>query len=396
MTKAKVVNGIDQLDVMDKYLRGRRIGIVSGGASIDRNNRLTVDILCERYNVTALFNTVAGIRGEFIYGERVPSYTDSVTGLTVDSIFCRERIAPTLDMLDRVDVMVFDIRDAGARFFEYLHCCAAVMKACAAAGKPLIIPDRIAPIDGITVEGTVCPPEMHTIVGDYELATRTAMTMGEFTEYVNGEYNIGCDLTVIKAQGWKRSMYFDDTDLTWVLPSFSLPHVTANLLYPGMCVFEGVASVSEGRGTSKPFELIGAPWLDAYELAKRLGRLDLNGVTFVPTYFKPLNSKHAGQVCSGVQTVITDRTTFESFRTGIMLLDEIRSMYPEKIVWEDCSAGHDVLELPSQPHFDRYLDKLLATKEYTNGARNGSQLIDDFALDRKKYIARKEKYHLYE
>lgn len=392
---AKVLNGIDRLDVADRYLKGARVGVVSGGGAIDRNMELAVDVLWGRYQVTALFNTIYGIRGEHKYGENVPSYVDPITGMTVESIFCRERISPTAEMLDRVDVVVFDIRDAGARFFEYIHCCATIMKACAKANKPVVILDRIAPIDGITVEGTVCPPEMHTIVGDYELPTRTALTMGEFARYANGEFGIGCDLHVVEVQGWKRSMYYHETDLPWLLPSPSLPHVMANLLYPGMCVFEGVKSINEGRGTSKPFELIGAPWMDGREVASRMNKRNLQGVKFAPVYYKPGHSKHAGQVCQGVQVMVEDFRAFETFRTGITLLDEIRNLHPEKIEWADCSAGHDVLTLPSAPDYDRYVDKLLADKDYTRGKLDGDQLIAKYADARSAYVSRKEKYHLY-
>lgn len=391
----QVWNGIDQPERMDRELKGQRLAVVSGGGAVDKALRPAVDVLCQRYRVTALFNTIYGIRGEFMYGERVPAYVDSVTGMRVESIFNRERIAPDAEMLERVDTVVFDIREAGTRFFEYLHCCAAIMKACAAAGKRLVVLDRVAPIGGVAVEGTVCPPTMHTIVGDYELASRTGMTMGEFARYVNGEYAVGCDLTVIPVEGWRRDLYFDETDLPWLLPSPSLNGTTANLLYAGMCVFEGVRTVSEGRGTSKPFELIGAPWIDGRKLAARMTERGLPGVAFAPVYFRPASSKHAGQVCQGVQVLVRDKRAFASFRTAILLLDTIRDLYPDQVIWEDNSAGHDVLQPPSQPVFSRYLDKLLADGDYTSGALDGEGLMAKHAAALASYGRRKEKYHLY-
>lgn len=391
----QVWNGIDQPERMDRELKGQRLAVVSGGGAVDKTLRPAVDVLCQRYRVTALFNTIYGIRGEFMYGERVPAYVDSVTGMRVESIFNRERIAPDAEMLERVDTVVFDIREAGTRFFEYLHCCAAIMKACAAAGKRLVVLDRVAPIGGVAVEGTVCPPTMHTIVGDYELASRTGMTMGEFARYVNGEYAVGCDLTVIPVEGWRRDLYFDETDLPWLLPSPSLNGTTANLLYAGMCVFEGVRTVSEGRGTSKPFELIGAPWIDGRKLAARMTERGLPGVAFAPVYFRPASSKHAGQVCQGVQVLVRDKRAFASFRTAILLLDTIRDLYPDQVIWEDNSAGHDVLQPPSQPVFSRYLDKLLADGDYTSGALDGEGLMAKHAAALASYGRRKEKYHLY-
>ena len=391
-----VLSGIDRIDLMDKALRGRRLAVVTGGGAVDRNLEPVVDIVAERYRVVKLFNTIYGVRGEFRYGERVPVYTDEKTGLAAESIFCRERIAPTPEMLQDVDAVVFDIREAGTRFFEYLHCLAALMRACAEAQKEVVVLDRIAPLGGEIIEGTVCPPEMHTIVGDFELPSRTALTMGEFARYVNGEFGIGCPLTVIPVSGWKRSLYYDETDVPWLLPSPSLNSVNANLLYAGNCVFEGVSSVSEGRGTSKPFELIGAPWLDADALLERMRKEDLPGVRFARVYFRPASSKHAGEVCSGLQVIVRDRREFRSFLTGLTLLEKIRELHPDRIVYADCSAGHDVLQPLSAPVFSRYLDKLLATDAFSAGKVTARQLVEQYAQKREQYRRRKEKYHLYE
>ena len=265
--RAKVLSGIDRLDVLDKVLAGRRVGLVVGGSSIDRNHELAVDILCRRYHVTALFNTIFGIRGEYMYGERVERYIDGPTGLPVVSIFNKERTAPTAEMLEQVDVVVFDIKEAGVRYYEYLYCLADLMKACAACGKAVVVLDRVDPIGGEKVEGTVCPPDMHTMVGDYQLAIRTGMTIGEFARYVQGEFLPQADLTVVPLEGWKRSLYMDETDAPWVLPSPSLPHTDANLLYTGMCIFEGVATINEG----KPFTIGIRADMDALPITEATG-----------------------------------------------------------------------------------------------------------------------------
>ncbi len=391
----KVLNGIDRPELLDKALKGQRLAVVTTGGAVDKAMRPTLDILCTRYHVVRLYNTILGVRGEHRYGENIDHYVDEPTGLPVDSIFCRARLAPTPGMLSDVDVVVFDIREAGVKYFEYLHSLGALMQACAAEKKPVVVLDRVAPLNGLTIEGVVCPPGESTIVGGWQLATRTAMTIGEFANYINGEFSLGCDLTVIPVDGWRRDLYFDDTDLPWMLPSISLPHTTANLLYAGMCVFEGVSSVSEGRGTSKPFELVGAPWLDADALLQRVNARHLPGVQFGKTYFKPYSSKHAGQVCSGLQIVVTERKEFETFRTALTLLDEIRVLHPDQITFADCSAGHDVTPLPSDARYTRYLDKLLCDTDYTNGKLNGDALIAKYAPIREEYRLRKEKYHLY-
>lgn len=391
-----VLSGIDRTDLLDKALKGKRLAVATGGAAVNRELRHVVDVLCERYNVCKLFNMIYGIRGDFRYGETIPVYTDAATGLTAYSIFNRDRIAPSAEMLEDIDAVVFDIREAGTRFFEYLHCLAALMRSCAAAGREVVVLDRIAPLGGEIVEGTVCPPEMHTIVGDFELPSRTALTMGEFARYVNGEFHIGCALTVIPVAGWSRALYYDETDVPWLLPSPSLNSLTANLLYAGYCIFEGVTTVSEGRGTSKPFELTGAPWIDGAALRQKMDRKGLEGVRFADVFFKPGSSKHAGEVCGGVQTLITDRKTFRPFLTALTLLETIRDMYPDRIAYADCSAGHDVAQQPSMPDFHRYLDKLLATDLFSEGQATAAELVSRSVAARAAYAKRKQPYHLYE
>lgn len=396
MKTHKVFNGIDRPELMDAaILGGARVGLAAGGAAVDRMMRPAADVLHERYNVTALYNMIYGIRGEHIYSERVPQYTDSVTGLPVYSIFNRDGLAPSPRMLADVDIIVFDAREAGTRYYEYLASAGAMMKACAKAGRPLVVLDRLNPINGVDAEGTVCPPGMHTIVGDYGLATRTGLTMGEFCRYINGEYGIGCDLNVVPVAGWSRDMYYDDTDLPYVLPSPSLPGTISNLLYPGMCLFEGVATISEGRGTTKPFELIGAPWLDHQEIVRRANRRGLGGVLFGATYFKPVSDKHKGEVCRAVQIHVTDRGEFESLRTALTLLEEIMQLHGEQVQWRDCGAGHDIPDMDSRPHFDRYADKLLADTRFTSGELTADALLSAHAPALAEYKRRKEKYHLY-
>jgi uncharacterized protein YbbC (DUF1343 family) len=394
--KVMVRNGLDQPEEMDRYLRGQRVGLVTAGSAVTRDLQQAVDVISGRYTVTRLFNTIYGIRGEFIYGERVMEYIDGPTGLPVVSVFNRERTAPSIEMMQDLDVMVFDIKEAGTRYYEYLYCLANLMKACAQAGKTLVVLDRVAPINGVTVEGTVCPPGMHTMVGDYELPARIALTIGEFARYVNGEYQLGCDLTVVPVSGWRRVLSMAETDLPWVLPSPSLPHGDANLLYVGMCLFEGLASVNEGRGTSKPFELLGAPWMNAGEVVRRMKLRDLSGVAFGQVHYIPTASKHKGEVCNGVQIHIRDPKQIEPFRVALALMDEIRYLHEEKILWADCSAGHDVKVEPSQVEFTRYTDKLLGTAAYTRGEMDGDALIARDAPAREAYCRRKEKYHLYE
>ena len=392
----KVLSGIDRLDLLDRELKGPRLAVVTSGGAVNHDMVPVLDVLVERYHVVKLFNTIYGVRGDFTYGEKVPVYVDAKTGLTAESIFNAEIVAPTAEMLQDVDAVVFDIREAGTRFFEYVHVLADLIRACGQHKKRCVVLDRIAPLGGVIVEGTVCPPTMHTVVGDFELPSRIALTMGEFARYVNSEYNFGCDLVVIPVDGWKRHMYYDETDVPWMLPSPSLNGTTANILYAGYCAFEGVATISEGRGTSKPFELVGAPWLDADALIAKLRQRHLPGVRFGQCYFRPNVSKLAGEVCNGIQTVIDDRNDFRPFLTALTIIEIIREMYPEHIAYKDCSAGHCVKEDESFPVYTRYIDKLLATDAFSEGRMTAQQLVDFYAPDRERYIQRKKKYELYE
>ncbi|GHU74708.1 hypothetical protein AGMMS49992_16960 [Clostridia bacterium] len=394
--KVKVLNGIDRPEVLDKLLRGARIGLATGGSAVDRYLTPCVDVLAARFNVTALFNTILGIRGEYRLGETTPFYTDAATGLPAYSIFSRQCAAPTEEMLSAVDIVVFDIKEAGVRFYEYLACAANVLKACAKAGKPMVVLDRAAPIGGEIVEGTVCPSAMHTVVGDYGLPTRTALTLGEFCRYVNGEFSVGCDLHVVKVEGWRRGLYYDETDLPWVLPSPSLPTTESNIIYAGMCIFEGIDNISEGRGTTQPFQLIGAPWMAGSEVAMRMRRRGLDGATFGPAYFKPTYGPFAHELCSGIQVHVSDRREYQSFRTALVLLEEIRALYGDKLIYRDTSAGHDVAEELSEPVFTKYLEKILAVPGYLDSGLSADALIDAHASGRAAYTHAKQKYHLYE
>ncbi|MEG1427004.1 MAG: DUF1343 domain-containing protein [Oscillospiraceae bacterium] len=391
-----VKNGIDRLREMDRALKGKRIGLVTNGSAINKNLELAVDILYQRYHVEKLFNTIYGIRSEYIYGERILTYTDTKTGLTVHSIFNHDHNAPTAQMFEGLDVLVFDIKEAGTRYYEYLYCLGNIMKACAAEKMPLVILDRIAPINGVDVEGTLCGPDMHTMVGDYGLPNRTGLTIGEFAGYINSEYHIHCSLTVIEAEGWKRKSYMDETDLLWVLPSPSLPHVNANLLYAGMCLFEGISSVNEGRGTSKPFEIIGAPWLCAQALAENMNCLGLEGVKFGKIHYIPNSSKHKNEICNGIQIHICDRKTIQPVRMALHLIEEIRKLHPEQLEWALPTAGHDVKSPESPQTFDYYFDKLLGTDAFRKEQYTADGLLDFYKPQLINYKKVKQKYHLYE
>lgn len=325
--KAEVFNGIDRVGAYDGLLKGGKLGLVTGPTGVDKRLVPTVEILRERYRLTALYAPEHGIWGDAQAGEHVPHAVDRRTGLPVYSLYGANR-GLSEEIVRGVDIIVFDMQDVGVRYFTYLYTLANVMKDAARFGLPVLVLDRVNPLNGVTVNGTVLDERFASFVGQYAIPARYALTIGEFARFVNATRKFGCELTVAACAGWHREMYFDETDLIWVMPSPNLPTPDSALCYPGTCLFEGT-NLSEGRGTTRPFELVGAPWVDPARLARQAARLGLEGVLFRPASFRPTFSKHAGCVCHGVQVHVTDRDAFDPFLTGLALLDLVRREYGE-------------------------------------------------------------------
>ena len=364
--KAHVLSGLDGISRFDDLLRGRRVGLMTNPTGIDHQLRSSIDILNERYRLSALFGCEHGVRGDAQAGDRVDTYTDAQTGVTVYSVYGKsDRM--TRDMLDTFDVLVFDIQDVGARFYTYLYSLSYAMEECAKAGKTVLVLDRINPIGGIRRGGTILDLRFRSFVGDYELPTQTGLTIGEYARYIRHYLKLDLDLHVAPLTGWSRGMYLDDTDLPWVAPSPNCQSLATALVYIGTCVFEGV-NVSEGRGTTQPFELIGAPWMDAAALEKRMAALDMPGLHFRRASFKPTFSKYQNELCHGVQVHITDREKADVFLGGLKLLETIRDMYPEKL--EYLSWGE------SRIHS---LDKLLGTDAFRAGRLSADGIAQAYA-----------------
>ena len=316
----------DRLDL----IRGKHIGLITNPTGVDRELDSDVDLLAHAPGVhlVALFGPEHGIRGAHQAGASVGSDRDPVTGLPVYSLYGKTR-QPTPAMLKGVDVLVFDIQAVGARFYTYLYTMADAMKAAAAAHIPIIVLDRPNPIDGVAVQGPVLDPRFASFVGEYPIPLRYGMTIGELAELFNGEFHLGADLTVVKLRGWKRSMFYDDTPLQFVMPSPNMPTQTTALVYPGMGLVEGT-NVSEGRGTTRPFELVGAPWIDAEQLSRDLNDKHLPGVRFRPVHFTPTFSKYEGKSCNGVQVHVMDRDTFNPVVVGLTVIATIHDLYPRE------------------------------------------------------------------
>lgn len=320
-----VLCGIDGVRYFDNVLKDARLGVLTNPTGIDRGMRPSYEVLMERYHVTALFAPEHGIRGDAQAGDQIDTQIDPETGLTVYSLYGANKY-PTEEMFGNIDLLVFDIQDVGARCYTYLYALTRCMQACAKWGKGLVVLDRPNPIGGMVTEGICLDETLSSLVGEYAIPLRYGLTIGEFARYINAEKNFGCDLTVIPCQGWKRGMWFDETGLPWVLPSPNLPtSVESTLHYTASCNFEGT-NISEGRGTTRPFELVGAPFLDNRELETRLNSYGLPGVHFRRCCFTPTFEKHKGERCFGVQLHLTNRNIYRPVQTGLYLFHTIRQV----------------------------------------------------------------------
>ncbi|TDL93165.1 DUF1343 domain-containing protein [Vibrio vulnificus] len=327
--KQKVSPGVEVLLKEEKnVLSGRKVGLITNPTGIDSKLTSIVDLLHDDpdINLTALFGPEHGVRGDAQAGASVEYYIDEKTGLPVYSLYGKTK-KPTPEMLKDVEVLVFDIQDVGTRYYTYIYTMAYAMEAAKENDIPFIVLDRPNPQGGESVDGPVLEPEFSSFVGLYPIPLKHGMTVGELATLFNKEFKIGADLKVIKMKGWKRDMDYDDTGLPFVLPSPNMPTVSTTFVYPATGLIEGT-NVSEGRGTTKPFELIGAPYINSDELAGKLNALRLPGVKFRAASFTPTFSKHAGKLSHGVEIYITDREEFKAVPTGLHIIKTIQDLYP--------------------------------------------------------------------
>jgi uncharacterized protein YbbC (DUF1343 family) len=317
-------------------IAGKNIGLVTNQSAVTSDLRHVVDLLHggRGWKLTTLFGPEHGIWGEAQDMAHVDHSTDPMTGLTVYSLYgaSESDLAPRGELLKNLDALVIDLQDIGSRYYTFIYTMALCMRTAAEAGVQVIVLDRPNPIDGLHLEGNIREEQFSSFVGMFPLPTRHGMTTGELARYFNKVFQINCDLLVIPMAGWRRSMWWDDTGLPWVIPSPNMPTVSTATVYPGMCLIEGT-NLSEGRGTTHPFELFGAPWLDPFKLAERLNAIGLPGIRFRPHYFLPTFQKHAGKVCGGVELHVTNRAEFEPYRTGLWCVKVARDLNPEKFDW---------------------------------------------------------------
>ncbi|GAB3799107.1 DUF1343 domain-containing protein [Virgibacillus kimchii] len=319
------------LDEQMELLEGKRVGLITNPTGVDQELNHIVDVLHNdpEVELTALYGPEHGVRGDAQAGDYVEFYIDEITGLPVYSLYGQTR-KPTPEMLEDVDVLLFDIQDVGARFYTYIYTMAYAMEAAQENDLEFVVLDRPNPISGYDVEGPVLDPEYASFVGNYPIPLRHAMTVGELALLFNEEFEIHADITVVEMTGWERGMYYDDTDLEFVMPSPNMPTLDTALVYPGAAFIEGT-NLSEGRGTTKPFELLGAPFVNSTEFAAAMNDLDLPGVTFRAASFTPMFSKHSGDLSHGVQIHVTDKETFKPVETGLHTVKMLHDMYTDEV-----------------------------------------------------------------
>ena len=337
MTKKPIKLGIERL-LIEKIdlVRGARIGLVCNQASVDHDFRHAAD-LCHAHpeiNLTALFGPQHGIRGDVQDNMIETAHaTDRKTGVPIYSLYSETR-EPTEEMLRDVDVIVVDLQDVGTRIYTFMYTMANCMRAAKKFGKKIIACDRPNPIGGTRVEGVVLDPAFASFVGQFPIATRHGMTMCELGRLFNDEFGIGCDFETVTMDGWSRELWYDKTDGPWVLPSPNMPTLDSASVFPGCVHLEGT-QMSEGRGTTRPFELVGAPYVDAEKFADELAKLELPGVAFRSSVFLPTFQKHAGKPCGGVQIHVTDRAAYEPAFIGVAIVKTAFDMYPDDFRWKD-------------------------------------------------------------
>jgi uncharacterized protein YbbC (DUF1343 family) len=317
-------------------LRGARVGLICNPTAVDHQFRHAADLLRAHAEIqlTALFGPQHGIRGEtqdnMIEWE---GFRDARTGVMAYSLYGAVR-QPTAEMLGEVDVLVFDIQDVGTRVYTFIYTLALAMRAAREHSRRVVVLDRPNPIGGLAIEGDLLERGHESFVGMYPIPMRHGMTVAELALMFNREFGIECELEVVPMRGYRRELWFDDTDVPWVIPSPNMPTLDTAAVYPGAVFIEGTW-ISEGRGTTRPFELAGAPYINAGELAEHLNEQQLPGAYFRPHSFQPTFQKHASELCHGVQIHVLDRAAFKPVIAGIALIKAVHELYPEEFRWKE-------------------------------------------------------------
>lgn len=372
-----------------EILKDFRVGLICNQSSVNHLYEHAADLFQQNsaINLVKLFGPQHGIRGDVQDNmvETAHSF-DQTTGLQIYSLYSETR-QPTEEMLAGLDALVFDLQDIGGRVYTFIYTMANSMIACAKFGKKMIVLDRPNPIGGVVVEGNTLEIGHESFVGQFPIPMRHGLTVGELANLFNREFNITCDLEVVKMDNWARSDYFDETDAPWMIPSPNMPTIDTTIVFPGTVYFEGT-QISEGRGTTRPFEMIGAPYINAKKYADTLNNIELPGVVFRAINFLPTFQKHKGQTCSGVFVHVLDRDLFEPVISGLAMVKTVFDLYPDDFKWKNP---------PYEYVYDRNpFDVIAGTEKIRKMFENGATVkeiklswqkdVEDFNKLRENYL----------
>lgn len=380
------------LDGPDSSLiKGQRVGLVCNPASVDSRLVHASDRFAGAgdFTLTVLFGPQHGFRSDLQENMiESPHGRDAKRLVPVYSLYSETR-EPTREMLADVDVLVVDLQDVGTRIYTYIYTMANCLRAARAHGVRVVVCDRPNPINGNDIEGATLNPGYTSFVGQFPIPMRHGLTIGEAARLFNDHFDINAAVDVIPMDGWRRGMWFDDTRLPWVMPSPNIPTLDTAIVYPGAVLFEGTL-LSEGRGTTRPFELIGAPWIDGERFSDAMNGLGLPGVIFRAVFFEPTFHKHAKTLCGGCQIHVTDRNRFRPMRTAVEMLDEFHNEAPAQPIWRDAPYEYEAVKPPIDILYGS--DRLRGA---IDGRKGVGRIVADWAPDEEAFRDAREKYLLY-
>ncbi|HJU67426.1 MAG TPA: DUF1343 domain-containing protein [Gemmatimonadaceae bacterium] len=381
-----VTPGIEQfLADVPAAVRGKRVGLITNHTGVDSRGISSIDRLFASRDVrlVALFGPEHGLRGTAADGAKISSGVDRKTGLPIFSLYGDVR-RPTPRMLANVEALVFDMQDIGARPYTYISTMGLAMRAAKEKGIPFVVLDRPNPIGGHIVEGSILDTAFRSFTGMYPIALRHGMTTGELARMFNDRFDIGAELIVVPMIGWKRSTWFDETGLPWIRPSPNIRRLETAIHYPGT-VFIEATNLSEGRGTDRPLEQAGAPWLRAREVADAMNAMRLPGVRFEATRFKSVRgtAKYGGVAVPAVRFMLTDREAYRPVRSALLFIDLVRRMHPGRFRWQERGAG---------------VDRLAGTDALRSAIGEGrlTDLLDAWEVEAAEFAALRREFLLYE
>lgn len=384
--------GVENLnDSPPDYLKGKRLGLLCNQSSTDSGLVHSRDLIDRTFpgHLTCLFSPQHGFFSEKQDNMIESGHgKDQTIGIPIFSLYGETR-KPTNEMFDNLDILLVDLQDVGTRVYTFIHTLAYCMQKAAATGKKIVVLDRPNPVGGIIVEGNILRQEYGSFVGLYPIPMRHGLTFAELALLMNSHFQIGCDLDIIPMQGWQRSMFFDDTGLPWVFPSPNMPTPATAMVYPGQVIWEGT-NISEGRGTTLPFELFGAPFLEHDSILDSLGRDDTAGCILRPLVFEPTSGKWADTACTGFQIHVSDPISYRSLRTSLALLQSIMLLYPDRFQYKKPPYEYEYGKLP--------MDLILGDREIRLAIEQGvkiSEIVDGWQNELNAFDRLRHDFMLY-